>query len=332
MKGRFCAGLLAAALGVACFASLAAAKEPIEGLKRVGIGAMSFLKIPQSARAAGMGTAYTSVCDDASAGFWNPAGIANVDRFSYSVSYVRWLVGSNVYSGALAYRFGGSSVGLTVMSFQPDAMEETTIYQPAGTGRMIKSGDLAIGLVYAKRMTDKFAFGGRIRWANQTLDYDAISTVLFDVGTYFETGFTSLRLSMTLRNLGQDQSVGSGGSSNVSLHGVSTATYVMPMVYTIGVGMEVVGQKGDPMYLTLSAENLFVTDWKDRYHLGAELVINNAIALRSGYKSQYDIGNFSAGLGIKHDLGDKTFTVDASYTHVGERLNNPFMVTVGGAF
>ena len=39
-----------------------------------------FLRIPVGARASGMGDAYTAVAEDASATWWNPAGLAFINR------------------------------------------------------------------------------------------------------------------------------------------------------------------------------------------------------------------------------------------------------------
>ena len=46
--------------------------------EKVGTYSAQFLKIGVSARAAGMGSAYTAVANDATAIYWNPAGMAAV--------------------------------------------------------------------------------------------------------------------------------------------------------------------------------------------------------------------------------------------------------------
>ena len=43
----------------------------IEGVKKVNIAGMQFLKIGQGARAVGMGDSYTAIADDINAIFWN---------------------------------------------------------------------------------------------------------------------------------------------------------------------------------------------------------------------------------------------------------------------
>lgn len=47
----------------------------------------AFLKVGMDARAAAMGSAYTAVCRDAAAAYWNPAGLALVKRQEFMATY-----------------------------------------------------------------------------------------------------------------------------------------------------------------------------------------------------------------------------------------------------
>ena len=49
-------------------------------------GSAAFLKRGMSARAIGMGSAYTAVANDASATFWNPAGLLNSRGTNFQIS------------------------------------------------------------------------------------------------------------------------------------------------------------------------------------------------------------------------------------------------------
>lgn len=49
-------------------------------------GSAAFLKRGMSARAIGMGSAYTAIADDPSACFWNPAGLLNLSGFNLQLS------------------------------------------------------------------------------------------------------------------------------------------------------------------------------------------------------------------------------------------------------
>ena len=291
--------------------------------KWVGLGGFQFLKIGQGARPVAMGDAYTAVADDVNAIFWNPAGLTGVRGTAWTATYTKWLLDSYVFSGAVAWNTGtarGGVLGMSVLAFRTGDIIETTIFQPQGTGQTVASGDVAIGLVYAIKLTDKFSFASRVSWINQTLFTESVSSVSLDVGTQFFTGFKSLRLAMALKNFGPDKKV-------------TETKFFMPLYYNVGLAMEAYGEKGDPAYLTVSAESAYAADYEIRAHVGAELWMQNMFALRAGYKVNYDSDSYSVGAGLKYEIaGDRSITVDVAYSDMGAYLNAPVRVSVGGTF
>ncbi len=287
--------------------------------ERVGRSGLNFLKIGQGARPAAMGGAFTAISDGIDAIFWNPAGLTKIEKRAYTLSYTNWLVDTKIYSGAFAVKYGRAALGLGVIALDPGDVEETTIFAPNGTGRTLDLGDLAIGAAYAITLTDRFSFGTQFRIIRESLDLETINTFDFNVGSWFKTGFKSTRLAMSLRNLSKDITI-------------DEQPFFVPSVFSIGGAMEIYGEQGDPSYATLSSEALFVTDFGTRVHVGAELWLANVLALRGGYKFNYDAESFSLGAGIKWELDDRMFTVDVSYTNFGDLLNEPIRISVGGAF
>jgi hypothetical protein len=207
-------------------------------------------------------------------------------------------------------------------------VEETTILKPNGTGRMLKLGDVAVGGMYAFRMTDKLSFGAHFRFIQETLDKDPIKTTAFDVGSLFHTGFHSVRVAMSLKNFGRDIRT----RASAAAVGQTIVTFTMPLVFNIGAAMEIYGKKEDPTHMPVSFENLFAIDANERYHLGAELWLGGILALRGGYKFRYDEETMSGGAGLKYTMKGKTVNVDFSYTDFGSRLTAPLRFTVGGSF
>jgi hypothetical protein len=289
----------------------------------VGLSGFQFLKIGQGARAVAMGDAYTAVADDINAIYWNPAGLTAVRGTAWTANYTKWLVDSEVYSAAVAWNTGtaqGGVLGMSVMSFRPGEILETTIFQPRGTGQTVAAGDLAIGVVYALKLTDKFSFATRVQWIHQTLYTESLSTIGIDVGTLFHTGFKSLRLAMALKNFGPDKKV-------------TETKFFMPLYYNVALAAEFYGEKGDLTYLTITGESAFAADYELRAHVGAEAWFQNIFALRAGYKINYDTDSFSAGAGLKYEIaGDRSLTVDVAYSDMGELFSAPIRVTVGGTF
>lgn len=83
----------------------------------------TFLLIPPSARATGMAYAYTAICDDASANYYNAAGLAFLTAPKITANYFAYLTGLSpdmyyVYCG-LAYPLSKSSWGFDAIYFTP---------------------------------------------------------------------------------------------------------------------------------------------------------------------------------------------------------------------
>ncbi len=301
----------------------------ITGVKKLNISGMQFLKIGQGARAVGMGDAYTAVSDDINAIFWNGAGLIHVEKFAYQANYTRWLAGTELYSLAAVYNTHssrGEVIGISVINQQVDPIEETTIFQPDGTGNTVDVGQMAVGFLYAIKFTDKFSFSAKLNYVQETLFTQSKKSFTIDLGSYFYTGFRSLRVAMGFKNFGPD---------NKSRE--SQFSYLMPLTYNMGLAGEVYGEKDDPVYLTMAVESVFPIDYEQRYHLGGELWIQNTLALRAGWKWNYDLESLALGAGFKQTVKGRTFTVDLAYSLLKKRsgvsiFDPPIRVSIGGAF
>jgi hypothetical protein len=302
-----------------CFLAVFCAGSADAGFKRLGASGFTILKVTQSARAAGMGDAFAAVSRDASSLFWNPAGLAYIERFEWTYTYTSWIAGSRINSGVFAYRTDFGAIGVSFLSFNPGDIEETTPFLPGGTGRSVPSGDVGIGIGFSRKMTDRFTLGTHVQWVQETLDQDKASTLNVSLGTLFYTGFRSSRVAMTLRNFGKNEKV-------------VREQFFMPMVFTVTGAMEVYGEAQDPNRLTVSFENVFAIDYDNRAHLGAELWLHDRLALRSGYKFNYDTDSFSAGAGVRIPRGQRHLAVDVAYTHMGDLLDPALRVSVGMGF
>jgi len=296
---------------------LASAGQAQQNYKRLGKSGFAFLKLSPSARAASLGDAYAALATDAAALFWNPAGMTRIDHFAYEFTYGRWIVSSKLMTAAGAYRFGRFAAGLSVISFAPEEFEETTISAPEGTGRIIEGGDIALGAALAIQFTDKLSFGFKGHYVEETIDRDKATGFTVDFSTFYRTGFRDMVLAMTMKNFGPDRKY-------------LNQNFKMPLIFNISSAMNFIGRQGSPLLLTLTGESSFATDYRDRYHAGAELWILDAIALRGGYKFYYDLEDYSFGVGCKLSLGGRALTIDVAYAHVAEYFEAPLRFSVGG--
>src|SRR5258705_994367 len=81
--------ILLAALAVV-FPVRAAHAQLALGEQRIGTTSGQFLKIGVGARAVGLGESFVAVANDPSAIYWNPAGLASLQRQEIELSHVGW--------------------------------------------------------------------------------------------------------------------------------------------------------------------------------------------------------------------------------------------------
>src|SRR5712692_7399865 len=162
-----CVALLIALSATDCPAQLI----PNLGGQRVGISAFQFLKIGVGARGVALGETFVAIANDASALYWNPAGLAQFPENEMIVAHTEYVVDiKHEFLGAVYHLGPGDALGFSVTSLHTADMEITTETQPFGTGRFFSFGDLALGLSYARKMTDQFSFGITLRYVEETLD------------------------------------------------------------------------------------------------------------------------------------------------------------------
>ena len=299
------------------------ADEDFEDFTRVGKTIYNFLRVEQGARPVAIGGAFTGIADDINTIFYNPAGLTNISSMEYVFSYTDWLVDSKFFSGAFGYTTGFGSFGVSFVHFGIKEFEETLPLQPEGTGRMVGAGNLALGLAYAREITDRLSLGGHVRYIQETLDQDVRKTVAFDVATFYRTGFHNLTLGIALRNLGPDQAV-----SKVT----RSESFPMPIDFNVTVASQILGSREGPFCLNLAFENGFTIDLGDRYRLGTELWLLDIIAIRGGYRFNYSNEDFSFGFGLSPVFQNKRINIDMAYTHFKEYFESPLRISISGTF
>jgi len=311
---------LLALLVVALAARPAAAQFSLGG-QRAGTSSATFLKIGIGARAVGLGESFVAVANDPTAIYWNPAGLASIQRQDLSINALSWP--GDVKYGHLAYvlpvrRFGGSlAFQLGVLSTEID---ETTEFQPFGTGRSFFYSDMLVGAAYARRWTDKLLIGAGLKYLREDLGSDVggptTSAVLVDIGSIYYLGYGSVRIATSLSNFGSQIKPGGTYTSPVPPYEQRTYDgFDPPTVFRYGVAFEPY-ERAD-MKLTSSLEVNQPADNAQVVKLGLEWTWLRRLALRSGYNFSADEMKFSAGAGLFANLGQREATVDYAFTDGG---------------
>ncbi|MDP3541545.1 MAG: PorV/PorQ family protein [Elusimicrobiota bacterium] len=128
-----------------------------------GTTAVPVLQIPMSARAAGMGTSFTAVASDASALFYNPAGLARLNAqeidFSFATGQGETSIQNIAYAGPTPFTGisgnGYTSVGANLLYSRSGTIEVNRLNANGslGSSESLSAGsDLALSGGYAERV------------------------------------------------------------------------------------------------------------------------------------------------------------------------------------
>lgn len=299
---------------------------PLLGGQRAGISSLQFLKIGTGARAVGMGEAFIAVANDASSLHYNPAGMVQCDGHEAMFSHTSWVVDLQHEFVAGIYRLSPSdAVGISFTALHTEDMEVRTETQPFGTGRYFRYGDIAVGLSYARQLTEQFTFGATIRYVEETIDVLKTRAVMIDLGTYYWTGLGSTRFSVAVSNFG----------NNVSPEGTvdlprgeklsSFQEYSPPTLFRIGFAFEPI--EDDVNRLTASVQLNHPNDNSENLAVGFEYAWNELFFVRGGYKLNVDEEGLTAGAGINAPIGFGRGGVDYAFADFG-RLGAVHRITV----
>ena len=129
------------------------------GVDKTGTTAAKFLSIGVGSRAVGMGGAYTSIADDATAMYWNPAGISFYNTREVYFNHSNWIADIAFdYFGITMPVNRKYSLGFNITSVTMDEMEVTR-YGNENTGETFSASDYAFGSTLSLNLTDRFSVG-----------------------------------------------------------------------------------------------------------------------------------------------------------------------------
>lgn len=313
--------------------------DELAGWKRAGQTAMPFLSFGAGARLMAMGDAGLAITGDASALFYNPAGLAYVENHSVMLGNMNWLLDTKIQSGAVAMSFGQLGVfGLSAMFYDYGApIKATEIDASADLGYHdlgeFTPSQFVVGLGYARQISSQFAIGGQVKYAHEDLlgggaiktriayqlpdgtwQHDAHgaarSTFVVDFGTIYNTGFRDLTVAMSFRNFGGEIKY-------------ERDAYDIPLTFRFGVSgsvFKLLNKKTDDMDLMLHVDYLHPRDWSERMNIGVEYSLMKMFYVRGGYKVNYSSEGLCVGGGINLNLPIGGVRLDYAYKDTRDTL------------
>ncbi|MFZ1291622.1 MAG: PorV/PorQ family protein [Melioribacteraceae bacterium] len=301
--------------------------------KKAGQSGMTYLAISLGARESAMGNASVASVDGTQGLFYNPAVLTNIDGFGFSMNHVSWIADTRLYGFGAAYDlddYGAIGVDLVYMDYGK-IVGTQRVDKSVNERGFIITGDLsisdyAVGLAYAYPVNDVFSFGVKYKFIHENLgnadiaikeidkengiyEYDTrewqINHWGFDFGGYYKVGYKDLAVGVAFQNFSTDMKYW-------------TEVFQLPLVLRMGLSMDLAQllmENQSDFKINTAIDVLHPIDYTERVHIGTELVYKEIFALRSGYKFNYDIEDFSFGIGIKFNFQGYEGCFDYSYTH-----------------
>jgi len=287
---------------------------PVLGGQRVGISTAQFLKIGVGGRASALGDAFVALANDASALYWNPAGLTQFDQNQVFFSHNSWVVDIDHDFLGLVYHLDATNAfGVAITSLRMQDMPVTTEFAPFGTGEYFGFSDIAFAITYSRKMTDQFSFGGTVRYIEETLDKLKMRGVMIDLGTYYWTGLGTTRFAVAVSNFG-NQLAPDGKVVLIGKREKSDwQSFSPPTIFRIGFAFE--PYQTEEHKITASLQLNHPNDNSENLVTGIEYNWQSIVYLRGGYKFNVDEQDYSLGAGFNVPLSIADFTLDYAFSN-----------------
>lgn len=318
---------------------------PAAAQSKTGTTIGQFLLIEPSARVAGMGNAGVSLLGEASAAFYNPASVGHMKGSDAQFTYGKWLADISYNFAAASVRLGTNhTLLLSVTALNSGEMDVRSVEQPEGTGERFSVSDLAFGLGYTRRITDRFSAGIQASYVQETIWHSTLNAFGLNIGVYYELPFGAV-LGASLSNFGTqgrfdgrdlrvryDQDPERFGDNSSLPAALYTESYALPILFRVGVGW--------PLEIGVNDFNVVVdafqpSDNTASVSMGGEWVFFDILSLRGGYQHLFQQDaetGLTLGFGLKYTISTLyEARIDYAWNDYG-RIGDVQRFTVGFGF
>jgi len=263
-----------------------------------GTTAANFLKVGVGARPIAMGEAYTALSDDAHAVYYNPAGLAFLDRQEVTLMHNKFVDGVHQQYGAYAYphwKLGTFAAAFTMLNVTPFEAY-TALDQPDGK---VSATDLSAGVSWAREVPGLtgLSIGVAGKVINSRLaTYSATAGALDGGVLWRQAENDGVSLGFAIRNAGTPMTF-------------IAESFNLPLTAHLGAAYRGGIPLWDDASYTVTAEGVGSRDRDPYGAAGFEIRPVDEFALRAGWRMNMDTGFGIAG-GIGFRSLEKGFVAD----------------------
>lgn len=265
-----------------------------------GTTAATFLKIGLGPRAVAMGETFAGVADDASAVYWNPAGLTQIAAPEFTAMHTFWM--QSMYfehlGAAVPLPAGVAGASLVYLDHGTLFRSEEGDTPDSPDRGTFGATDFNFTGAYALPLDASMSVGGGLKLFSENIDGSASFGWALDAAFYYRLPWPGWTAGAVLQNLGPAARVQEAYSR-------------LPLNLRVGCAYRALPN------LLLALDYNQPLEQNGRISLGVEYVFEQLLALRAGYRYQSAVDNnqyyegfgteslagVSAGLGLNyHDL------------------------------
>ena len=275
----------------------------------VGKYAGEFISIGVGGRAMGLGGAYVALANDVTAGYWNPAGLAQINYPQISLMHdERFGNLVNYDYGAVALPMGPSaSLGVGVIRLGVDGIPDTrngAWVDQNNNGvpelneidysktTLFNAADWALYFTYSRKQSEDFAYGVNLKLIRRELGDFSATGIGFDIGIQYAltrdfmlgANFQDITTTLVAWSTGTNELI----SPTMK---VGSAYFIEAFGGRFAPAFDIDVRFENRQY----ASNAHIGAVSLDMHGGLEFDFRNIVALRAGYS---DIGSLNLGAGV----------------------------------
>lgn len=332
---------------------------PMLSLAEEGSHAAEFLSHGVGARALGMGSIFVSVADDATAAYWNPAGLVQIERRAFAMMYSDSFgtgQGGLLSKGLVEYNFMGyaqqiegiGNIGISWIRLGVDDIPHTTFVDVNGNGRLgdfldkdgdgvkdpgewyidrpevagyFSNVDNAALISYARQIHPSLSIGGNLKLLRQSLFENSGHGFGLDIGLMVKP-LDGFHIGAMLTD-----ATGTQIHWNTEDEPVFTRDRQFRIGLSYRISFPVIGKATFGIDLETDRKDLKADGRAENiFRFGGEYWLFNAVALRIGAEGTRP----AAGAGIRLRFGETALYAD--YAFNAHDLGSSQRVSISGLF
>ncbi|UCH11189.1 MAG: hypothetical protein JSU61_04685, partial [Fidelibacterota bacterium] len=146
------------------------------------------------------------------------------------------------------------------------------------------------------------------------------STLMFDAGILYWTGYRSLRIAAAVRHFGPEVEY-------------IDENFPLPQTFNLGIAGYLIAPQNS-LLISSPSQSLLVAfdlvhprDFDQQYNMGLEYSFGELVFIRGGYKLNYDTAGLCLGAGLRL----RGISVDYSFNDYGKYLDAVHRFTIGAS-